>query len=104
MVPSQLTQPAIDFSTVGGAFANEPPEMLVVPVPVVPPPAVVPPLVEPTVVVPPAAVLPPDVFPPAAPLPVVPPRLMVPVALAVSELVPLLDPHAASETLIATTR
>ena len=37
-------------------------------------------------------------------LPVVPPRLIAPVTLAVSELVPLLDPQAASETLIAARR
>jgi hypothetical protein len=47
-------------------------------------------------------VLPPDV-PLVAPLPVVPPRLTVPVTLAVSEL-PLPDPQAASETLIAVRR
>jgi hypothetical protein len=44
---------------------------------------------------------------PVAPLPtpptVVPPRLMVPDTVAVSEL-PLLDPQAASETLIAARR
>jgi len=51
--------------------------------------------------------VPPDVLPPTlpvVPLPVVPPRLMVPDTLAVSELVPLLDPQAASETLIAARR
>jgi hypothetical protein len=135
VAPSQLTQPDMDFWTVGGAFASDPPALPlvvvpppVVPGPVVPPLAVVPPLVEPPVVVPPAAVVPPDVLPltaplpavplpvvplpvvplpvvllPTTPLPVVPPRLMVPDTTAVSEL-PLLDPQAASETLIAARR
>jgi hypothetical protein len=48
--------------------------------------------------------VPPEVLPPTTPLPVVPPRLMVPVTLAVSELVPLLDPQAATKTLIAARR
>jgi len=52
----------------------------------------------------PPDVLPPTPPPPVVPLPVVPPRLMVPDTLAVSELVPLLDPQAASETLIAARR
>jgi hypothetical protein len=99
VVPSQLTQPAIDFTAVGGAFANEPPAM--VPLPVVPP------LVEPPVVEPPVAVLPPVplpvVTPTVAPLPVVPPRLIAPDTLAVSELDPL-HPQTASETLIAARR
>jgi len=97
VVPSQLTQPAIDFAAVGGAFANEPPAM--VPLPVVP---VVPPLVEPPVVEPPVAVLPPVPLP-VVPLPVVPPRLIAPDTLAVSELDPL-HPQTASETLIAARR
>jgi hypothetical protein len=49
-------------------------------------------------------VLPPTTPLPVVPLPVVPPRLMVPATLAVSELVPLLDPQAASEALIAVRR
>jgi hypothetical protein len=69
----------------------------------------VPPLVDPPVVDPPAGVVPPDVLPLVAPLPVVPPpvvppRLIVPDTLAASELVPLLDAQAASETLIAARR
>jgi hypothetical protein len=62
------------------------------------------PLVEPPVVEPPVAVLPPDVLPLVVPPPVVSPRLIAPDALAVSELVPLLQPPAASETLIAARR
>jgi hypothetical protein len=54
--------------------------------------------VEPTVVV-----LPPDVLPLVAPVPVVSPRLIAPDTLA-SELVPLLDPQAASKMLIAARR
>jgi hypothetical protein len=59
--------------------------------------------VEPPAVEPPAVVLPPDVLPLVAPVPVVPPRLIAPDTLA-SELVPLLDPKAASKMLIAATR
>jgi hypothetical protein len=101
VVPSQLTQPAIDFSTIGGAFANEPPA--IVPLPVVPLLPVVPPLVEPPAVEPPVAVVPPDALPPVVALPVVPPRLIAPDTLAVSELDPL-HPQTASETLIAARR
>jgi hypothetical protein len=74
-----------------------------VPAPVVPPLPVVPPA-EPPVVEPATVVLSPDVPAPAATLPVVPSRLIVPVTLAVSALVPPLDPQAASETLITARR
>jgi hypothetical protein len=104
VVPSQLTHPAIDFSTLGGAFAIDPtarpPAPPVVPV-LVPPLPPAPPLGEPPVVDP--AVVPPDVLPPVVPLPV-PPRLIVPVTLVASELVPLLELQAASATLIAAMR
>jgi hypothetical protein len=44
------------------------------------------------------------VLPLDEPLPVVPPRLIVPVTLAASELVPLLDPQDASKALIGKRR
>src|SRR5579859_767365 len=104
LVPSQLTQPAIDFSTVGGACASDPPVMPpvvepapVAPEPVEPPLPVVPPLVVPLVVPlvedPPVAVLPLGVVPLLAPPPVaapaVTPRLLPPLLVARSGVTPL---------------